>query len=196
VKKFWNGKGPGEVLYEHTPGTPSVVLTDWSADGRLLTFFAGETLYVLPLDGSRKPIELERTEFTSVGGRFSPDGRLLAYLSDRSGRYEIYVRPLIGLDGRLVVDATSWQVSDEGALGMISWQQQGKAIEYLAATGSLMFVEVANSAGAQATLRRLFQPPRQSFGGPYAALDNPAQAKITSDDGQRLVFALPIGRTP
>jgi Tol biopolymer transport system component len=38
-RKAWDGTGREEQLYEHTPGTPSVVLTDWSADGRFLTFY-------------------------------------------------------------------------------------------------------------------------------------------------------------
>src|SRR5262249_33769462 len=39
-KRAWNGAGPEQLVYEHTPGTPSVVLTDWSSDGRFLTFYS------------------------------------------------------------------------------------------------------------------------------------------------------------
>ena len=58
-----------------------------------------------------KPIEIERTEFSTVGGRFSPDGRFIAYLSDQSGRYEC-VRPAVR--GRGAAESTSqatWQIS-------------------------------------------------------------------------------------
>src|SRR5204863_7947299 len=126
----------------------SVVLTDWSADGRFLTFFAGDTVYMLPMDGSRRAIEVERTEFSAVGGRFSPDGRLLAYLSDQTGRYELYIRPLLDGNARLSADARSTQLSPAGASGIMSWQRS--EIRYLTADGSVMSVDVAPNLQTQA----------------------------------------------
>jgi Tol biopolymer transport system component len=192
--RAWNGAGRERLLYEHTPGTPSVVLTDWSSDRRFLTFFAGDTLYVLPQDGSHKAIEVERTEFSSVGGRFSPDSRQLAYLSDRSGRYELYVRPLVGADGQFLALAPSRQISHEGALGMVSWMERGRLLGYLTRTGSLVAADITGggSAGAPAPL---FRPLRQPSGGPYAAIDNPVQGKNFSAVAERYVFDVAFDET-
>ena len=48
-----NGSGDEELVYTHTSGA-QIILTDWSADGRFICFWAGETMFVLPLTGERK----------------------------------------------------------------------------------------------------------------------------------------------
>jgi dipeptidyl aminopeptidase/acylaminoacyl peptidase len=101
-RKASNGQGAEELLYQ-SPGTPG--LADWSMDGRFLSFFSstpfgaadlsGGILSVLPLDGvDRKPVEVYRTPKgkTLSGGWFSPDSRFLTYVSNESGRNELYVR--------------------------------------------------------------------------------------------------------
>jgi Tol biopolymer transport system component len=192
-RKAWDGKGREELLYQHTPGTPSVVLTDWSADGQYLSFYAGDTLYALPLNDDRKAIEIERTEFSTIGGRFSADGRFLAYLSDQSGRYEVYVRPFAASDAERIVSATEqWQISREGAQGMISWLPNGKAISYLAADGSLMAVDLTTTPAFHVgTPRVMFKPPSPAGGGPYGATGNPVQLRNVTRDGERFVFVVP-----
>ena len=82
-----NGTGGEDLVYRHTTGA-SIILTDWSADGRFLCFWAGETMFLLPLTGERTPIELGRER----GGRFSPDSRLIAFNSNQSGRFQVYVQ--------------------------------------------------------------------------------------------------------
>jgi Tol biopolymer transport system component len=191
-RKAWDGIGSEELLYQHTPGTPSVVLTDWSADGRFLSFYAGDILYALPLNGNRKAIEIERTEFSTVGGRFSPDGRFIAYLSDQSGRYEVYIRPFdVAASLRDEVVPRQWQLSTQGALGMIFWRQDAGEICYLGADGSLMAVDVTAIPESQFGMPRfLFRPPSLSGGGPYGATGNPIQLRNVGRDGQRFVFAV------
>lgn len=192
-RKAWDGTGSEELLYQHTPGTPSVVLTDWSADGRFLTFYAGDILYALRLNGDRKLLEIERTEFSTVGGRFSPDGRFVAFLSDQSGRYEVYVRTFdLAAESRPEPVGRSWQVSMQGAQGMIFWRQNGTEIRYLAADGSLMAVSVTQGPVTQFGVPRLlFRPPNPGGSGPYGSTGNAAQLKNVSRDGTRFVFALP-----
>ena len=197
-RKAWDGRGSEELLYRHTPGTPSVVLTDWSADGRFLAFYAGDILYALPLNGDRKPSEIERTEFSTVGGRFSPDGRFIAYLSDRSGRYELYVRPFdVGAraHGEQVVGRL--QVSTRGAQGMIFWRADGREVRYLAADGSLMAVPAATTSATEfGSPRLVFRPPNPGGGGAYGATGNPVQLRNASHDGKRFVFAVQTGAVP
>jgi Tol biopolymer transport system component len=75
--------------------------TSWSPDGRTLAYYAGgavggsRDLWLLHLDGDRRePERFVSTPFTEAGAIFSPDGRWLAYVSDRSGRNEVYARPV------------------------------------------------------------------------------------------------------
>ena len=86
-RKASDGSGDEELLYKHTP-SPLVVLTDWSADGGLC-FCSDSVTYALPLNGDRQAVRL----FSGRGGLFSPDGRFIAYSSDESGRFELYVAP-------------------------------------------------------------------------------------------------------
>ena len=75
---------PGEQLYTN------------SFDGRHLLYSVrgpkGSDLWVLSLDGQPKPVRFLATDFDERSGQFSPDGRWIAYESNKSGRYEIYVR--------------------------------------------------------------------------------------------------------
>ena len=73
------------------------VPTSWSPDGKLLAITsAGESGYYevrfLPVDGDHTPQIFVRGPFNAGGARFSPDGRWVAYVSDESGRNEVYVR--------------------------------------------------------------------------------------------------------
>jgi serine/threonine protein kinase len=75
--------------------------TCWSPDGRILLFTNEHPdtkfdIWLLPMENERKPQPLVKTKFNETGAVFSPDGRWIAYQSDESGRYEIYVRPFPG----------------------------------------------------------------------------------------------------
>ena len=75
--------------------------TDWSADGRYLLYDSirpnhGPDIHAVRLDGSRQPIKVVETDYAEGFGQFSPDGRWIAYQSDRTGRFEVYVRPFPG----------------------------------------------------------------------------------------------------
>lgn len=117
-----DGSGRAELVYKHTNGAP-VFLTDWSNAG-LLCFWTGDSLYVIPLNGDRKPIEL----FKGRGGRISPDGRLIAYSDNKGGGpMKTYVRPL-----NVSAPATdAVQVYGETALGGLVWRADGKALIFL-----------------------------------------------------------------
>ena len=180
-----NGSGTEELIYTHTSGA-TIILTDWSADGRYLCFWAGETMYVLPLSGERKPIELGRER----GGRFSPDSRWLAFSSNQSGRFQIYVKNLEEATQASANGAAppAVQVSNDAAVGGISWTRDGRELFFLSAQGgqSVMAVDVTSTSPFQAgTPKLLFKLP----GGILA----PAQlSTVSSPDGQRFVFALAV----
>lgn len=180
-RKASDGSGREELIYRHTPGTAAVI-TDWSADGRLC-FWAGDAMYELALNGDgidngmlRKPRELFRGNFTVRSGRYSPDGRRIAYSSNRSGRFEIFVSDVQGNEMPV-------QISTQSALGGTFWRHDGRELFYLAYPGlALVAVDVdASSEFHAGTPKMLFRVP----GG----VSGPGQlSNIASQDGQRFVF--------
>jgi eukaryotic-like serine/threonine-protein kinase len=128
--------------------------TDWSLDGRFLLYQFGDPktgwdLAVLPMTGDRKPIVVVSTPFEERGGQFSPDGRWVAYQSNESGRFEVYVQQFPGPGGK-------WQVSTAGGTDP-RWRPDGKELFFLAPDAKLMAVPVRASgstfdAGSPAAL--------------------------------------------
>jgi eukaryotic-like serine/threonine-protein kinase len=98
-EKGVNGAGEEKQILKDTGAT--MAPTDVSPDGRYLLYYAESPkspktvvdLWVLPLQGDGKPVLLLGSEFSEALGSFSPDGRWIAYLSNESGRFEVYVRP-------------------------------------------------------------------------------------------------------
>jgi len=188
-RKAWDGTGNEEVLFRYTPGA-GMVLTDWSPDGKFLTFYTGVLLLVQlrpdqqALD--RKAIEWLREDYDVVQGRFSPDGRFLAFLSNEANvdKMEVYVRPFDANKPEAPA-GPAVQVSKSGALGMVSWRQDGKEMYFLTRDWEVMAVDITTAPAFQAgTPKLLFKLP-----GPMPG--NPAQWKNVSSDGQRFIFAMP-----
>ncbi len=89
----------------------------------------------LRLEGAHPVTPLVQTPFSERNGEVSPDGQWLAYESNDSGRYEIYVRPFPDVTRGL------WQVSTDGGTRPL-WARSGQELFYLAPTGALMRVGV------------------------------------------------------
>jgi eukaryotic-like serine/threonine-protein kinase len=119
---------------------------DWlrMAEGRQFLLYETEGqksrfgLYVLPLFGDRKPYPLLDTEFNETHAQFSPDGRWVAYVSDESGRAEVYVQSF-------PISGGKWQVSTAGG-DQPQWRGDGKELYYIAADKKLMAVPVTPGA--------------------------------------------------
>ncbi len=171
-------------------------MTDWSADGRFLTFQDGcwGVLHVVPLGKGqdareRQVIEWLRDEYQVAQARFSPDSRFIAYLSDEieADEFQIYVSPFDTSepDGGWG-SATPVQVSSDDVLGAVSWREDGEELYYLTADWEVMAVDVTTTPTFQAgTPRLLFTLP-----GPLPG--TPQQWKSVSPDGQRFVFVLNV----
>jgi eukaryotic-like serine/threonine-protein kinase len=118
-------------------------VNDWSRDGRFLLFMSGEPteLWVMSLNGDRKPWLFLKTSFNSEQAQFSPDGRWAAYMSNESGRTEIYVRPF--LEGTLGPDngGGQRQVSTAGGIHP-AWRPDGKELYFIAPDSTLMATPV------------------------------------------------------
>jgi Tol biopolymer transport system component len=175
-----DGSGGEESLYRHDSAT-AVVLTDWSRDGRFLTFWSGQGMFVLPLTGTRQPIAIA----DGRGARFSPDGRLLAYSAaepTQAARFHAFVRPFD--PSAAAAPAPARQLSQTNALGGITWRGDGKQIFFLSQPPGQAMMAVDLSGAEPSAPRVLFPLP--------PGVTAPAQlSNIGSPDGQRFVFAVP-----
>jgi WD40-like Beta Propeller Repeat len=139
-----DGSGSGELVYKHNTGG-AMFLTDWSRAG-LLCFWTSDSqsIYVLPLNGDRKPVAL----FEGRGGRISPDGRYIAYSWNGGvgGPMITYVRQL-----DLSAPATkALKVHKDPALGGVVWRADGKGFTFTSLAGlqisGLWQVEITEAA--------------------------------------------------
>ena len=135
-----SGAGTEEVLLE-TPNDEWPY--DWSRDGRFLLYHVtdpktGPDLWALPMTGAdRKPLVVANTPFTENNGQFSPDGRLVAYETNESGRFEIVVQTFPERRGK-------WQPSTAGGR-QPRWRADGKELYFVAPDSTMMAVTVAAS---------------------------------------------------
>lgn len=135
-QKSATGAGSEELLVT-TPHIKTPM--DWSPDGRFLLYRSldpktGWDLWALPMNGDRKPFLVVQTNFDERDGQFAPDGKWIAYQSNESGRFAIYVQPFSGAGG---VVGGKWQVSANGG-AQVRWRPDGKEVLYIAPDGRLM----------------------------------------------------------
>ena len=160
-QKLASGVGQEELLHK---AEVRLSPDSWSADGRFLLYTrvdpkTGQDLWALPLAGDRQPAMFLQTPFREINGRFSPDGRWIAYTSDDQGRYEVYVQTFPASGGK-------WQISTSGGQ-QPWWRSDGKELYYLSADGKLMAVEVKPGGSFEAGApRALFDlAPARALGG-------------------------------
>jgi serine/threonine-protein kinase len=103
-------------------------------------FAAGQDLMMVALDGTRRVQALLQTPFVERNGIVSPDGRWLAYESDRSGRFEIYVAPFPA------ASSGQWLISTAGGTRPL-WAPNGAELFYVAPDGALMTARVNPRGG-------------------------------------------------
>jgi Tol biopolymer transport system component len=143
-RKPSNGAGQAELLL-HSNETKTPM--DWSRDGRSLLFAqrgkdTGMDLWVLPMEGDRKPVPYLVTPFSEAQAQFSPDGRWVVYTSDETGTKEVYVRPFPMSSGG------KWPVSNGGG-SQPRWRRDGKELFYFAPDSTLMAVPVTGGSTFQ-----------------------------------------------
>jgi WD40 repeat protein len=156
--------------------------TDWSSDGRFLLFRSlgresNWDIWALPMSGERKPVAVVRTKFDERDAQFSPDGRWIAYQSNQSGRFEIYLQRFPG-GGEPI------PISTNGG-AQVRWGRNGELF-YLALDGRLTAVRLSfpSSGGPPdaGTPVSLFVPAVSSL------RDIARHHYIVSDHGQRFLF--------
>ena len=178
--KTANGTGQAERLITTTTlKTPQ----SFAPDGQTLVFAEltpNLDLSILQMNGERQIEPLLHTEFRDSVAVVSPDGRWLAYVSDESGRDEVYVRPFPK------VDEGRWQVSNGFGVGPV-WGPNSREVFYQtsASPGTVTMMAVLNETQptfSPGTPVVLFEGPyRLSEGGNFHAFD-------ISPDDQRFLM--------
>ncbi len=125
----------------------------WSSDGEILAFSEssqrGLDIWMLAMEGGRDPVRFLATSSDEAAPRFSPDGRWLAYISNESGRYEVYVQSYPGPGGR-------WTISTQGGTEPV-WSADGRELFYRHGS-QMMVVDISTAPTfAPGTPRRLFE---------------------------------------
>ena len=178
MRKAADGSGSEEMVYRYTPGAP-VNINDITPDGKFLTFDSGGVILMVPLTGdstTRQAIEFTREDYFTFGGRFSPDGRSIAYISTETDRAELYVRPFDPSSGKPVSEMKT-QLTKDGANWIVSWRADGRELYYR--KGDMNDALTLGVDMPTGTLNFLFRGP------------NAGGAKNSSRDGQRFVVVVP-----
>jgi serine/threonine-protein kinase len=168
-----DGSGSEEVLTTSDyPWWPASM----SPDGKLLAFQqntadTGVDLSILPMEGDRQPYSWLKTKFLEWGATFSRDGKWIAYTSDESGQFEIYVRSFPDAGGKR-------QISTGGGEEVI-WSPDASALFY---REGLKWMSVA--VQTQPEFRA--DAPKVMFEGPY--LNVPGVSYDVTPDGQHFIM--------
>ena len=163
----------------------------WSPDGHFLLFTSTDAqtnadLWVVPMRGNRAPSVFLKTPFREVNGVFSPDGRWVAYMSNESGRQEIYVRPFAGTSAA----GGQWPVSTAGGAYPV-WRHDGKELYYLNPAGAMMAAPITViGATVEPGVPFLLFPTQIAGGGREA--QGGRQYDVASD-GRFLINAVAAG---
>ncbi len=152
----------------------------WSSDGQLLAYVdvnptTGWDIWVLRLSDHKAQPFLQ-TAFNESAPRFSPDGHWLAYISDESGHFEVYVQPYPG-------PGSKWQISTDGGMEPM-WNPNGRELFYRSGR-KMMAVEIATQSGFAAG------KPRVLFEGDYLPTPLHFPNYDVSADGQRFLMLKP-----
>jgi serine/threonine-protein kinase len=187
---FYSNKGgPANIWWQLADGSGGLeqltttqypqIPRSWSPDGKTLAFHENnpttkKDIWVLRLS-DRKSEPFLRTPFNEGGPVFSPDGHWIAYISDESGRPEIYVQPFPGPGGK-------WQISTEGG-NEPAWNRNGRELFYRSGN-KMMAVDVTTQPTFSAG------KPKMLFEGQYVAVQPglTGTAYDVSPDGQRFLM--------
>jgi Tol biopolymer transport system component len=181
IELFVTGLNPSDRPVRLTRHSGMAWAEHWSRDGKLFLYgradsSSKESIWALPLDGDRQPFVVVDTPSHNDEAQLSPDGRWLAYTSDESGYFDVYVQPFNrpGVRQRL---------SPEGG-GQPKWRADGRELFFFALDGTMMSASVQPN-GEIGTARALFRLPLQ----PNAFLDE----YTVTPDGQRFLIITPVG---
>jgi serine/threonine protein kinase/Tol biopolymer transport system component len=194
-----NGTGVPELLLQLKETILEV--TDWSPDGRFLLYTSARAdargdLWMLPLDGERKPVPILQSESNEIDAHISPDLHWVAYASDESGTVEIYVRSFSARSaaGNSIPEG-KWLISKGGGTAP-RWRRDGRELFYLGSDGRVMAVEIAITPAFQPGIpKALFQVPAGAAVWDVAADGTRFLLPALAADATRAPFTLVLNWT-
>jgi Tol biopolymer transport system component len=133
-----------------------------------------------------------REDYDAAVGRFSPDGRYIAFLSNEEEKdvstFQVYVRPFDASKPETYPPGKAIKISNNksGAWVMVFWRQDGKELIYMTRDLEVMSVDVTTTPSFQAGTPKLLFKMEGSF--PQSL----ARGKNVTSDGQRFVFSMPV----
>jgi Tol biopolymer transport system component len=185
---YWKAADGSGVAERLSNSTRSQTPASWSPDGTTLAFVEeGESTGFFQFDirvlsiADRKTRAVIQTTANEMGPEFSPDGRWLAYVSNQSGRHEVYVQPYPGPGERHLISTNGGNQP--------AWNPNGRELFYVQGVGfdggpiALMSVSVeATPAFRAGTPEKLFESVdlRSAWGRSYDV----------ASDGRRFLMAL------
>jgi Tol biopolymer transport system component len=155
------------------------IVCDWSPNGRYILYSSvnAETkadLWLLPTFGDRKPVPFLRTTFNEMQGQISPDGRWVAYLSDESGAWEVYLQSFPNPGDKRVISI--------GGGFEPHWRGDGRELFYLNPDGTMMAVDL--KLGGEPKIGR----PKPLFKTAVSNLRVVMSHYAVTGDGQRFII--------
>ena len=197
-QKNVSGAG-GEELLLATPEQKAP--TDWSADGRYLLYRSLDPktsfdIWALSMS-DRKSFPVVKTEHEERDAQFSPDGKWIAYQSNESGRFEIWVRPF-PFPGADVKADERLQISTNGG-SQVRWARNGTEIFYAGFDGRLMAVPVRADPTGRAVTPGPAVPLFESVGPPLFSGGTALPWYMVSRDGRRFLMTVeppPVSTIP
>jgi Tol biopolymer transport system component len=188
-QKLSSGAGTEEVLFK--PDT-SIRVADWSSDGRYIVYYNPDAkgkvhIWVLPQFGDRKPFPFLQTDSNEYHATLSHDGRWIAYISDESGRYEVYIQSF-------PKPGAKWQVSTSGGV-QPRWRRDGKELYYVSPDRKLMAVDIKGDSTLQVgAAHALFET--RIFAGSSVTQGWRQEYDVAADGQQFLMSVETEGSTP
>jgi eukaryotic-like serine/threonine-protein kinase len=182
---FWKGadgateeEGLMTAVENATPGS-------WSSDGKRLAFTGhgdtGTDIWTLSIEENRKPQVFLNTPADERAPQFSPDGRWLAYVSNESGRDELYVQAFQG-------PRRKWPISTAGG-SQPRWARSGRELFYRNGD-KMMAVDISSDSSFVAG------SPRVLFEAPLATYGNNLMSYDVAPDGQRFLAIRNVNPEP
>lgn len=126
-RKRWDGGGPEETLTESMNGQIPKSITP---DGRVLAFLQDRDIWLLSMEDDRTTRPYVQSTFNEEDPAFSPDGRWMAYVSNVTGKREVYVESF-------PEKGATWQVSSGGG-SLPMWGKTGRELYYVTASAIML----------------------------------------------------------
>jgi Tol biopolymer transport system component len=182
-----NSTGPRNIFWQLADGTGGLerlntspqlsIPGSWSPDGKVLAYaiidpHMGYDIWTMTASDHKTQIFLQ-TKFNESAPQFSPDGRWLAYASDESGHFEIYVVSYPGLGGK-------WQISSDGGREPL-WNRNGREL-FFRDGNKMMAAPIDTQQGFSAGT------PKMLFQGQYVMLANSTPNYDVTADGQKFLM--------